>query len=379
MGPVILRNPFFKIMLSNYLHTVLGNYPFLITFSYLAFAASMLIIGFSMIAWTLKKTSRICPKKLLSFFLGILAAREVFASLEFFTSASPMNLEKNLKEKLGTAFNQEVFSWTSWGLKGVLGLVLTYAFFKAFYHFCHLLLKKEPSQPSQRPETTTSHFKQETHEKSVTERDVLLDASSLSDPRILDLARSHFLDKALVVSESLIHSLQKESTEGDEKATLALEFLTQLEAMPHLTLRRISEKHNRSTAELAKQYGAKMLVRDAGKLSPGDEPYLISLNNLSMALKPLARSGETLPIKIQRYGKEPRQGVGYLEDGSMVVVNGGAEYIGKTIEALVLSVKHTSSGRMIFCNTTDDEEMCVSHAAPKKSFFQPAPRPIIQE
>jgi uncharacterized protein YacL len=60
--------------------------------------------------------------------------------------------------------------------------------------------------------------------------------------------------------------------------------------------------------------------------------------------------GEHIKIKIQRYGKEPRQGVGYLEDGTMVVVNGGGEFIGDLIDAQVLSVKHTTSGRMIFCN-----------------------------
>jgi uncharacterized protein YacL len=80
------------------------------------------------------------------------------------------------------------------------------------------------------------------------------------------------------------------------------------------------------------------------------------IHTLSNALKPLMQTGETINIKIQRQGKEPKQGVGYLEDGTMVVVNGAGEYIGHTIEANVLSVKHTSSGRMIFCNTMDEED-----------------------
>jgi uncharacterized protein YacL len=82
---------------------------------------------------------------------------------------------------------------------------------------------------------------------------------------------------------------------------------------------------------------------------------VINLHTLSNALKPLMQAGEHIKIKIQRYGKEPRQGVGYLEDGTMVVVNGGGEYIGEIIDAKVLSVKHTSSGRMIFCNAPDEE------------------------
>jgi uncharacterized protein YacL len=82
---------------------------------------------------------------------------------------------------------------------------------------------------------------------------------------------------------------------------------------------------------------------------------VVNIHALSNALKPLMEGGELIRIKIQRYGKEPRQGVGYLEDGTMVVVNGGGDYIGDTIEARVLSVKHTTSGRMIFCNVADEE------------------------
>jgi uncharacterized protein YacL len=73
------------------------------------------------------------------------------------------------------------------------------------------------------------------------------------------------------------------------------------------------------------------------------------------------QAGEHIKIKIQRYGKEPKQGVGYLEDGTMVVVNGGGEYLGELIEAKVLSVKHTTSGRMIFCNAKDETGEYHSH------------------
>ena len=66
------------------------------------------------------------------------------------------------------------------------------------------------------------------------------------------------------------------------------------------------------------------------------------------------QTGEFLEVKIQRHGKEARQGVGYLEDGTMVVVNGGGDFIGDSIKGQVLSVKHTSSGRMIFCNALEE-------------------------
>jgi uncharacterized protein YacL len=83
---------------------------------------------------------------------------------------------------------------------------------------------------------------------------------------------------------------------------------------------------------------------------------VINIHALSSASKPLMQRGEFLKIKIQKPGKEELQGVGYLEEGTMVVVNGGGHYIGKTIAAKVLSVKHTASGRMVFCNVADEKE-----------------------
>ncbi len=108
---------------------------------------------------------------------------------------------------------------------------------------------------------------------------------------------------------------------------------------------------------LARLLDASIITADLNKIqqSSAEGVRIINIHGLSNALKPITQNGELLNIKIQRYGKEPRQGVGYLDDGTMVVVNGGAEYIGDTIKAQVLSVKHTSSGRMIFCNTTEEQ------------------------
>lgn len=79
----------------------------------------------------------------------------------------------------------------------------------------------------------------------------------------------------------------------------------------------------------------------------------LSLNTSTSAPKPQLPTGEILKIKIQRLGKEPLQGVGYLEDGTMVVVNGGGKFLGEEIDVSFLSIKQTSAGRLIFCNTTE--------------------------
>jgi uncharacterized protein YacL len=90
-----------------------------------------------------------------------------------------------------------------------------------------------------------------------------------------------------------------------------------------------------------------------------DEEFSIALSitrKAPIVSKPPLPAGEKIKIKIQRYGKEPLQGVGYLDDGTMVVVNGGGKAIGETIDATVLSVKQTTAGRIIFCNAQEEEE-----------------------
>jgi uncharacterized protein YacL len=203
-------------------------------------------------------------------------------------------------------------------------------------------------------------------------KDILLDPISLSDPRIVDLASSGLLDQQLVIPRFAVKELTAQQESADEptknRARRSIEVLKRLEATPGLELR-YSEKdypdlkdNNSKLIRLARETDANIMTADLNKIQQSTIESLegiriININFLSNALKPLSQTGEQINIKIQRYGKEPRQGVGYLDDGTMVVVNGGAEYIGETIKAQVLSVKHTSSGRMIFCNAPDEPAM----------------------
>lgn len=197
-------------------------------------------------------------------------------------------------------------------------------------------------------------------------KDILIDSSALSDPRLIDLAASGLLDQSLVIPRFLLkefHDLAESSDEAIRlKARRGLEVHKKLEVLPYLELRyaenNFTEIHDTSSKlfRLARQLDASILTADSSRTQQiVDGTRLINIHGLSNAMKPLAQNGESLNIKIQRYGKEPRQGVGYLDDGTMVVVNGGADYIGATIRAQVLSVKHTTSGRMIFCNATDSD------------------------
>lgn len=198
-------------------------------------------------------------------------------------------------------------------------------------------------------------------------KDLLIDVSVLSDARIIDLASTGLLDHELVLPRFLVKELYAQSEIGDEaskvRARRCLDAIKKLEALPNLGLRynetdfpEIKEMSGK-LIRLARLVDANLLTADINRVQMAsfEGIRIINLHALSNALKPLMQSGEHIKIKIQRYGKEPRQGVGYLDDGTMVVVNGGGRYLGEVIDAQVLSVKHTSSGRMIFCNACDEE------------------------
>lgn len=192
-------------------------------------------------------------------------------------------------------------------------------------------------------------------------KNLLLDLSALNDPRIIDLALSGILDGHIMIPRFLIKELQ---TMGeDSKAKRSIETIKKLEVMPFLGLKIVDNDFLEikdiaaKMIKLARSLDANLLTADTSKIQQAEIQGIrfINLHFLATALKPLNQTGEWLDIKIQRFGKEPTQGVGYLEDGTMVVVNGGADFIGQTIRCQVLSVKHSGTGRLIFCNAPDEE------------------------
>jgi len=198
-------------------------------------------------------------------------------------------------------------------------------------------------------------------------KDLLVDSSVLSDARIIDLSASGVLDCHLILPRFLVKDLYASAEASDEhtrmKAKRSLDVIKKLEGMEELELRyndtdfpEVKDSLSKMI-RLARLLDANILTADVSQIQvPIIEGLrFINIHDLSKALKPLMQMGEHIKIKIQRYGKEPRQGVGYLEDGTMVVVNGGGEFIGETVDAQVLSVKHTTSGRMIFCNALSEK------------------------
>ena len=199
-------------------------------------------------------------------------------------------------------------------------------------------------------------------------KDIIVDKSVLADTRIIDLCSTGILDHHLIIPRFLIKDLYSQVEAGDEtakaQAKRSLDVIKKLEGLPSLDLRfndtdfpDIKDMGSK-LIRLARLVDSNLLTADITRVQMAsiEGIKIINMHSLSNALKPLMETGEFIKIKIQRYGKEPRQGVGYLEDGTMVVVNGGGNFIGEVIDAQVLSVKHTSSGRMIFCNALEGGE-----------------------
>ena len=205
-------------------------------------------------------------------------------------------------------------------------------------------------------------------------KDLLIDCSALSDPRLIDLATTGIIDNTLVIPRCVEKELATKAESSDEleknKAKKCQDTLKKLESLPHLGLRFDETQFSRyddsfsQLVRLARLSDANILTADHSQvqLPPVEGVRVLNLHALSNALKPLMATGESMTIKIQRFGKEPNQGVGYLDDGTMVVVNGGGDALGESIDVTVLSVKHTSSGRMIFCNTIDHIPSKGNHA-----------------
>jgi len=198
-------------------------------------------------------------------------------------------------------------------------------------------------------------------------RDLVIDQSALADARIIDLAASGLVDNQLIIPRFLLKELYSQSEASDEllrtKAKRALEIVKKLEVIPDLCLRFNDTDFPEIKDPVAKIIrfarflDAAVLTATISKIQMAaiEGVRFINIHTLSTALKPLMQPGEKIKIKIQHVGKEPRQGVGYLDDGSMVVVNGGGDRIGEVVEAHVISVRPGPAGRMTFCKIKEEE------------------------
>ncbi|NOX57778.1 MAG: TRAM domain-containing protein [Planctomycetes bacterium] len=194
-------------------------------------------------------------------------------------------------------------------------------------------------------------------------RPLLLDTSVIIDGRIADICETHVIESELIVPRFVLQELQLVSDSADRlkrnRGRRGLDILNRMQTAEDIDIRIMDVEMERKDikrsvdemlVELALDIGGRVATNDynLNKIAQLRGVVVINVNDLAKSLKPVFLPGERMQIKIIRPGEEHGQGVGYLEDGTMVVVEGGKDAIGKTVGIAVTSALQTSAGRMIF-------------------------------
>ena len=195
----------------------------------------------------------------------------------------------------------------------------------------------------------------------------LVDTSAIIDGRIADLAATGFVDGPLVVPQFVLRELQHIADSADPRkrtrGTRGFEVVRRLQRLPG-PLIEIDEIDvpgvtdvDRKLLEIAKARSAKVITTDynLNKLAELSGVAVLNVNELANALKPAVVAGEAMHVHVLREGKESGQGIAYLDDGTMVVIDQGKRWIGQSVDVVVTSVLQTPAGRIIFTRLREDE------------------------
>jgi uncharacterized protein YacL len=212
-------------------------------------------------------------------------------------------------------------------------------------------------------------------ERSLKHSFKVLDTSVIIDGRVADIADAQFLDGTVIIPQFVLHELQLVADSADplkrQRGRRGLEVLQRIQKMAHLEVH-ISDDDfphvpevDLKLIELAKRYDAKIVTNDynLNKVAQLHGVEVLNINDLANALKPVVLPGELMRVFILKEGKEYNQGVAYLDDGTMVVVDGARKMINKTIDITVTSVHQTTAGKMIFGRYDDRGEQQVPRTA----------------
>ena len=197
-------------------------------------------------------------------------------------------------------------------------------------------------------------------EQTVGQSFKILDTSVIIDGRIADIVETGFLDGTLVVPQFVLRELQMVADSADSlkrnRGRRGLDILQRVQKMSQLDVRILEDDFphvpevDMKLIELAKVYGCKIVTNDfnLNKVAQLHGVQVLNINDLANALKPIVLPGETMRVFILKEGKEHNQGVAYLDDGTMVVVDNAKKMISRTVDIAVTSVLQTTAGKMIF-------------------------------
>jgi uncharacterized protein YacL len=197
-------------------------------------------------------------------------------------------------------------------------------------------------------------------EKQAKQAFKILDTSVIIDGRIADIAETGFLDGTVVIPQFVLRELQLVADSADSmkrnRGRRGLDILQRVQKMAHLNVQILEDDFpnvrdvDMKLIELAKVYDCKIVTNDfnLNKMAQLHGVEVLNINELANSLKPIVLPGEQMRVFILKEGKEYNQGVAYLDDGTMVVVDNAKRLISKTIDITVTSVLQTTAGKMIF-------------------------------
>ena len=196
----------------------------------------------------------------------------------------------------------------------------------------------------------------------------LLDTSVIIDGRIADLCETGFIEGGFILPQFILQELQHIADSSDSlkraRGRRGLDVLRRVQEMPGITVRIVDDDFpqirevDAKLVALAKKLDAKIVTNDLNlnKVASLQGVKVLNINELSNALRPIVLPGESLRVFVLKEGKEAGQGVAYLEDGTMVVVDDAKRLIGKNIDVIVTSVLQTTAGRMIFTRLREEPQ-----------------------
>ncbi|HMU54147.1 MAG TPA: TRAM domain-containing protein [Nitrospira sp.] len=196
----------------------------------------------------------------------------------------------------------------------------------------------------------------------------VLDTSVIIDGRVADLCETGFLEGTFLVPHFILDELQHIADSSDSlkraRGRRGLDILNKVQKMPEVDVRIIDEDFpqvkevDAKLVVLAKKMNAKIITNDLNlnKVAELQGVRVLNINELCNALRPVVLPGETIRVFVLKEGKEAGQGVAYLDDGTMIVVDNARRYIGKNVDVVVTSVLQTTAGRMIFTRLKEETE-----------------------
>jgi len=217
----------------------------------------------------------------------------------------------------------------------------------------------------------------------------ILDTSVIIDGRIADIVETGFLDGTLVIPQFVLRELQLVADSADSlkrnRGRRGLDILQRIQKMTNLHVQILEDDFpnvpevDMKLIELAKMYNCKIVTNDfnLNKVAQLHGVEVLNINELANALKPIVLPGETMRVFILKEGKEYNQGVAYLDDGTMVVVDNAKKMISRTIDISVTSVLQTTAGKMIFgrfddrVHTVHEKNQPDRHSAPGRDTVSP--------